>query len=113
MFDIPQNGDEDGRHKNPAPSARPENVGRNKLAQFRHRGSAFAVGLPELRKLVPAYGPTGLRVSGIGDWREDRDLTGLPDGPVEAILCRSGVPVFTPMTSGRSVKRARSFVAGN
>ena len=38
-------------------------VGRNKLAQFRHRGGAFAVGLPELRKLVPAYifGPTGLR----------------------------------------------------
>ena len=38
---------------------RPEQwpVGRNKLAQFRHRGSAFAVGLPELRKLVPAYGP--------------------------------------------------------
>ena len=30
-------------------------VGRNKPAQFRHRGSAFAVGLPELRKLVPAY----------------------------------------------------------
>ena len=30
-------------------------VGRNKLAQFRHRNSAFAVGLPELRKLVPAY----------------------------------------------------------
>ena len=30
-------------------------VGRNKLAQFRHRGSAFAIGLPELRKLVPAY----------------------------------------------------------
>ena len=35
---------------------RPENVGRNKLAQFRHRGSPFDVGLPELRKLVPAYG---------------------------------------------------------
>jgi len=32
------------------------NVGRNKPAQFRHRGSAFAIGLPELRKLVPAYG---------------------------------------------------------
>ena len=30
-------------------------VGRNKLAQFRHRDSAFAVGLPELRRLVPAY----------------------------------------------------------
>jgi len=30
-------------------------VGRNKLAQFRHRGRTFAVGLPELRKLVPAY----------------------------------------------------------
>jgi len=30
-------------------------VGRNKLAQFRHRDSAFAIGLPELRKLVPAY----------------------------------------------------------
>ena len=36
---------------------RPENVGRNKPAQFRHRGSTFAIGLPELRKLVPAYGP--------------------------------------------------------
>ena len=36
-----------------------ENVGRNKLAQFRHRGSPFAVGLPELRKLVRAYGPRG------------------------------------------------------
>jgi len=34
----------------------PENVGRNKPAQFRHRGSTFAEGLPELRKLVPAYG---------------------------------------------------------
>ena len=32
------------------------NVGRNKLALFRHRGRAFAVGLPEQRKLVPAYG---------------------------------------------------------
>ena len=30
-------------------------VGRNKPAQFRHRDSAFAVGLPELRRLVPAY----------------------------------------------------------
>ena len=30
-------------------------VGRNKHAQFRHRGSGFAVGLPKLRKLVPAY----------------------------------------------------------
>ena len=32
-------------------------VGRNKPAQFRQRGSTFAIGLPELRKLVPAYGP--------------------------------------------------------
>jgi len=30
-------------------------VGRNKLAQFRHGDSAFAVGRPELRRLVPAY----------------------------------------------------------
>ena len=30
-------------------------VGRNKLAPFRHRDGAFGVGLPELRKLVPAY----------------------------------------------------------
>ena len=36
-------------------------VGRNKLAQFRHRGSAFAVGLPELRKLVPAYANVQVR----------------------------------------------------
>ena len=33
----------------------PGPVGRNKLAQFRHHDSAFAVRLPELRKLVPAY----------------------------------------------------------
>ena len=39
-----------------ATTAGRKNVGRNKPAQFRHRGSAFAIGLPELRKLVPAYG---------------------------------------------------------
>jgi len=50
-----------GKSSAPMPGARP--VGRNKLAQFRHRGSAFAVGLPELRKLVPAYGPLDLRGS--------------------------------------------------
>jgi len=49
LFDIPRNGDE--RETPRMPGA----LGRNKLAQFRHRGSAFAVGLPELRKLVPAY----------------------------------------------------------
>jgi len=35
----------------------PENVGRNKLAQFRHRGSTFAKGCRNCAsKLVPAYG---------------------------------------------------------
>ena len=49
--------------QNTVPTARPEKVGRNKLAQFRHRGSAFAIGLPELRKLVPAYGPRGRSIA--------------------------------------------------
>ena len=49
------------------PDARP--VGRNKLAQFRHRGSAFAVGLPELRKLVPAYMvATNVSLQGTSPW---------------------------------------------
>jgi len=42
-------------------------VGRNKLAQFRHRNSAFAAGLPELRKLVPAYNPASRAEQGFYD----------------------------------------------
>ena len=34
-----------------------ENVGRNKLAQFRQPYGKRTVAMPELRKLVPAYGP--------------------------------------------------------
>ena len=36
--------------------ARPENVGRNKLAQFRQPYGKRTAAMPELRKLVPAYG---------------------------------------------------------
>jgi len=44
-------------------------VGRNKLAPFRHRDSAFAVGLPELRKLVPAYMlATSVKLHGASPW---------------------------------------------
>ena len=43
--------------ENLSPPARPENVGRNKLAQFRQPYGKHPAAMPELRKLVPAYGP--------------------------------------------------------
>jgi len=63
------------------PDPRPENVGRNKPPQFRHRGSAFARGLPELRKLVPAYGPLAYRIG----LQSSRTIVHRPDLPVKWI----------------------------
>ena len=40
----------------------PENVGRNKLAQFRQPYGKRTAEMPERRKLVPAYGPLALGV---------------------------------------------------
>ena len=49
------------RHFAKEPSLeRPVNVGRNKLAQFRQPYGKRSAAMPELRKLVPAYGPSGI-----------------------------------------------------
>ena len=42
------------------PDASGENVGRNKLAQYRQPYGQRPAAMPELRKLVPAYGDVRL-----------------------------------------------------